>query len=82
MEELFGDLEVPDEVAAHLRTAAEHIEDNEPARAREYLFEEFGSACDREEPEFHTVGDEGRQSYCHRHLEEYESPRDRFDTLV
>jgi peptide/nickel transport system ATP-binding protein len=82
MDELFGELEVPDGVATHLRTAAEHIEDNEAERAREYLFEEFGSACDREEPEFHTVGDGSRQSYCHRHLDEYDSPRDRFDTIV
>jgi len=81
-DELFGDLTVPDDVAEHIRHAAEHIEDNDAAAAREYLFEEFGSACDKEEPEFHPVGSSTRRSYCHRHLDEYEPPQERFRQLL
>jgi len=77
-DELFGDLDVPEGVARHIRQAAEHIEANETAHARDYLFEQFGSVCDREEPEFHAVSDSGRKSYCHRHLQEYEPPQERF----
>ncbi len=81
-EELFGDLTVPEDVAEHVRRASEHIEANEAGEARSYLFEEFGSTCDKDEPEFHPVGGTTRRSYCHRHLDEYEPPGDRFEQLL
>ena len=41
--------------------------------AREALYEEFGSVCDRERPTLHGIGDTGRRSYCHRHESDHES---------
>jgi peptide/nickel transport system ATP-binding protein len=81
-DELFGDLSMSDEVTAHVRTAAEHMENNDAGKAREYLFEEFGSVCDKEEPKFYPVGTSGRKSYCHRHAEEYTPPRERFREIL
>jgi peptide/nickel transport system ATP-binding protein len=72
--ELFGDLDVPREVGPHLDEAAEHVENNEDAKAREVLRDEFGSICDAEDPGDHVVSDSGRHSHCHRHLPEYTEP--------
>ena len=73
-DELFGDLDVPDEVREHVDTAASYVENNEEERAREYLRDEFGSICDAETPEHHVVSDSGRVSECHRHLPDYTEP--------
>jgi peptide/nickel transport system ATP-binding protein len=72
--ELFGDLDVPREVEAHLDRAAEHVKNNEDAEARKVLRDEFGSICDAENPANHVVSDSGRISHCHRHLPEYTEP--------
>jgi peptide/nickel transport system ATP-binding protein len=72
--ELFGDLDAPREVEAHLDRAAEHVKNNEDAEARKVLRDEFGSICDAENPANHVVSDSGRISHCHRHLPEYTEP--------
>ena len=73
-EELFGDLEVPDEVRSVLDDIAERVSDRDEAAALEVIKTEFGGACEGFDPEYHAVGDSGRRSYCHRHAEEYRSP--------
>ncbi|WP_132059224.1 ABC transporter ATP-binding protein [Halorussus amylolyticus] len=72
--ELFAELDVPSEVREHIDTAATYVANNEEAKAREYLGEEFGSICDSETPAHHVVSDTGRASTCHRHLAEYDEP--------
>jgi peptide/nickel transport system ATP-binding protein len=74
VEDLFGELEMPGEVAAAVDEASELVKTGDPGEARQQLFEEFGGVCDRERPEFHPVGNTGRKSYCHRHTDEYEDP--------
>jgi peptide/nickel transport system ATP-binding protein len=81
MDEVFGDLEVPDEIATHLREAASAVEENREGEARQYLFEEFGSVCDKEKPDHHPVSDSGRTSYCHRHQDEYAPTPEAFARL-
>ena len=72
--ELFGNLDVPDEIRHHIDTAAEYVRNNEEAKARQHLREEFGSVCDAEKPANHVVSDSGRVSHCHRHRSEYTEP--------
>ena len=73
-EELFGDREVPPDVRSVLDVAAEHVRSNDETAALEVLMGEFGSVCEAELPEYYTVSDSGRQSFCHRHDEGYRSP--------
>ena len=73
-EELFGPVEVPPGVEEHLQEGRRLLMEDSESAARQYLFEEFGSICDTERPDDHTVGEKGRFSHCHRHLEEYEEP--------
>nr|WP_159664780.1 ABC transporter ATP-binding protein [Halobaculum saliterrae] len=47
----------------------------EDEEATAVLREAFGSVCNRERPERHAVGDDGRVSACVRHTDEYEDPR-------
>ncbi|QSG08849.1 ABC transporter ATP-binding protein [Halapricum desulfuricans] len=70
--DLFGDIDVPADIAEHIDVAVEYVEDGYPSKAREYLYEEFSSVCDREKPENHVVSESDRYSYCHRHTNEYE----------
>ncbi|MFC6785923.1 ABC transporter ATP-binding protein [Halobaculum halobium] len=51
----------------------------EDEEATAVLREAFGSVCNRERPERHAVGDEGRVSACVRHTDEYEDPSDVVD---
>jgi len=74
--ELFGDLDLPRDVAEHVDRAADLVEKNDETAARRVLREEFGSVCDDEQPENHVVSDTGRVSHCHRHAEEYTEPDD------
>ncbi|WP_416838226.1 ABC transporter ATP-binding protein [Haloferax sp. DFSO52] len=69
--DFFGDIDVPSDVDEHIDAAVEMIKDGHPGDAREYLLDEFGSICDHERPAFTSVGDD-RQSYCHRHVDDYE----------
>jgi len=86
LEELFGDLDVPPQVQETIDQAADHARNNEDAAAIEILDDLFGSVCDGFaeegenedeepiEPEFHTVSESGRKSYCHRHRSQYREP--------
>lgn len=71
VDDLFEDIDTPNEVEQHVETALKKVREGKPMDAREYLNEEFGSVCDYERPEFHTVSESGRKSYCHRHESEY-----------
>ena len=73
-EEVFGDLDVPDDVEAHVETATALVADDDETAAREYLADAFESTCDVDEPAAREVGDGGRVSYCHRHDADYRSP--------
>ncbi|WP_435359904.1 ABC transporter ATP-binding protein [Haloarchaeobius sp. DFWS5] len=77
-DELFGDVDVPSEIAEHLREASSLVEKGHENKARQYLFEQFGSICDREQPEHHVVTEDGRTSLCHRHMDEYDEPATAF----
>ncbi|PSP39214.1 peptide ABC transporter ATP-binding protein [Halobacteriales archaeon QH_7_65_31] len=70
--DLFGELSVPQSVEDHVRHAVELVKDGEPKAAQTYLREEFGGVCDTTRPGHHQVSAAGRESYCHRHLDEYE----------
>jgi peptide/nickel transport system ATP-binding protein len=72
-DDLFESVSVPDSVDQAVTGAARSVEAGDPEAARERLRDRFGSVCDRESPEFHTVGDADRLSRCHRHREEYVS---------
>jgi peptide/nickel transport system ATP-binding protein len=82
MDEVFGDVEgdLPERAQKHLREAATYVEAGNDKRARDYLFEEFGSVCDKEKPRHHPVT-EVRTSFCHRHLDEYEDSQSVFTRL-
>ena len=82
IEELFDDLETTTAVDDVLKEVVEHGEAHREREALVALNDEFGSVCDgispedkeREtplQPEFHTVSESGRKSYCHRHDEQY-----------
>jgi len=73
-EELFGDLDVPSEVERVLDEIASYATEYEEAKALEILEDEFGGACESKSPEYHDVAGSGRQSFCHRHDDEYRSP--------
>ncbi|MFC7167166.1 ABC transporter ATP-binding protein [Halospeciosus flavus] len=75
VDDLFADVDVPRTVQTHLDEAADMVAADEFDDAREYLFEEFGSVCDREKPDYHEVSEDGRVSFCHRHGDEYDDPR-------
>jgi peptide/nickel transport system ATP-binding protein len=72
--DLFGETDAPAEIMDHVETAAEHVKDGYPSKARAYMSEQFDSVCDEERPELHEVSATGRLSYCHRHRSEYEPP--------
>ncbi|MFW5911311.1 MAG: ABC transporter ATP-binding protein [Halolamina sp.] len=74
LEELFGDVTLPERVKAHVDEAIRLIEEDDESTARTYLREEFGSLCDEERPDQHVVDDTGGTSRCHRHLVEYDEP--------
>ncbi|MFB6206643.1 MAG: ABC transporter ATP-binding protein [Haloglomus sp.] len=74
VDDLFGDLDVPDDVRGYITRASEQVKAGDPTTAREQLYEEFGGVCDRDRPEFHPVGNSDRKSYCHRHTDEYDDP--------
>ncbi|ELZ87188.1 putative dipeptides/oligopeptides ABC transporter ATP-binding protein [Haloferax elongans ATCC BAA-1513] len=82
LEELFGNLDVPNTVMEHINEAAEYAENDDEEAGRTYLREEFGSVCDRERPSQLGVGDQGRLSLCHRHEDEYDEPATVFESLV
>lgn len=75
--EFFDELQMPDRVEQHIRSAIEMMENQNLEEAQEYLDQEFGSVCNQRKPEFHTLDSSGRdthRSFCHRHLTSYEDP--------
>ena len=75
-EELFGDLDVPPDVEEVLTAVVDTARSDGEQAALDELNAEFGSVCDGVdpeggsdpvEPEYFTVGETGRLSYCHRH---------------
>jgi peptide/nickel transport system ATP-binding protein len=73
-EELFGDVEVPPEAQSVLDDIADHVRSNDEAAAVGVIKEEFGGVCEEAKPEYYTVSESGRQSYCHRHDDDHRSP--------
>lgn len=82
-EELFGETDVPTAVEEALTEIAVPARRHDEATAIEVFNQYFGSVCDGYvegsevpdiEPEYYTVSPTGRQSYCHRHDEEFRSP--------
>jgi len=68
--DLFGDLDVPEDVESHVRTATELVKEGRPAAARDHLGSEFNGVCDLQRPAFQEV-ETDHMSYCHRHEAEY-----------
>lgn len=75
-EELFGTIEVPHDVRAVLDEIRAHMSAYNEEAAIELWNEEFGSVCESEPPDFHTVSATGCESYCHRHKDEYPDPEE------
>lgn len=87
-EQLFGELTVPTEVESTLRDIVALAADQDESVALDRLNNVFGSVCDGidadgsdepVEPEFSTVGDSGRLSYCHRHESAYNTTQEVID---
>jgi peptide/nickel transport system ATP-binding protein len=81
-DELFGDVqdELPEDARKHIREASSYVDAGNDNQARNYLFEEFGSVCDKEKPRHHSVT-ELRTSFCHRHIDEFEDSQSVFERL-
>ena len=71
-EDIFEDLEVPQEIDEHIQAAIKTIKSGHPDKAHDMLYDEFASVCDREPSELYEVSETGRYSYCHRHTDEYD----------
>jgi len=78
-EELFGDIQVPSRIDPILDDVADHVRSNDEKQALELLKTEFGGVCQGETPEYHTVSQSGRRSFCHRHKSEYREPGQTLD---
>jgi peptide/nickel transport system ATP-binding protein len=76
----FDGLDVPNSVRQTVDEAVEHVERDDLESAQETLRDEFGSVCEREQPEQLPVGDTGRVSRCHRHREEYMETQEYLET--
>jgi peptide/nickel transport system ATP-binding protein len=77
MDEVLGDLfeaDLPPEVREPIETAAEHVENDDPGTARASLRDAFGGECDLESPDYYTVEEGARQSFCHRHSDDHADP--------
>jgi peptide/nickel transport system ATP-binding protein len=73
--DLFDDLKLPPAVAETIKQAAEQAHSS-PAAASDLLTEEFGSVCDQNGEDVHTIDTDGRRSQCVRHRDEYKEPSD------
>jgi peptide/nickel transport system ATP-binding protein len=73
-DELFGEMQVPSRLDTVLTEIADHVRNNDEDAALDVVKSEFGSVCEQETPEYHTVSSGGRQSFCHRHDSEYREP--------
>ena len=73
-QELFEDQDVPPEVESILGDVAVQVRSNDEETALNLLVREFGSICEFEVPEYYTVSESGRLSFCHLHDDAYRSP--------
>jgi peptide/nickel transport system ATP-binding protein len=73
-DELFGGLQIPANAKSSIEQIVEHASNNDEEAALDVLTEEFGSICESEKPEYHTVSETGRKSFCHRHDGEHRQP--------
>ncbi|AGB36428.1 ABC transporter ATP-binding protein [Natronococcus occultus] len=73
-EDLFGDLEIPPDVQSTLDEIETHARNHDEEDAITVYHEAFGAACEAETPAYHSTGEGGHRSYCHRHTEEYRDP--------
>ncbi|USZ72771.1 ABC transporter ATP-binding protein [Natronosalvus halobius] len=73
-DELFSDISVPEDVERILSNVANYVRDNDEESALEIMNESFGSVCDQDMPQYYTVSESGRKSFCHRHDDAYEEP--------
>ncbi len=71
--ELFADVTLPTEIATTIDAATEQAAIN-PEKAAERLAAEFGSVCEEDRVDIHSIGDTAHQSRCLRHGEEYTDP--------
>lgn len=74
VEEVFGGVDLPPELSTHVDRVVHEVTDGNPEAAQSYLKREIGGPCDTDTPEYYTVDDDGRSSYCHRHTAEYDPP--------
>lgn len=72
--EIFEDLSLPENADRIIEEATASAQDDDFDAAIETLLDNFGSVCDHEMPDYHTVG--GRESLCHRHQPEYTDPEE------
>ncbi len=72
--ELFGDQDVPQHAAQSLEEIQSHANAGDERAALEAFAAAFGSVCEERAPDYHPIGCNGRQSYCHRHADEFEEP--------
>ena len=73
--ELFELSTYPESVQETVDQTATLVVEGEFTAARELLEETFSTICEHERPDQHQVAD-GQASRCHRHLSEYEEPRE------
>ncbi|QAU13024.1 ABC transporter ATP-binding protein [Halorubrum sp. BOL3-1] len=71
--DLFGDIDLPDDVAATVDAAVERGASS-PGAAADLLAEEFGSVCEDGEVDAHAVDGADHRSRCLRHEDEHADP--------
>ena len=71
--DVFADVELPADAAEIVDEATQRAESS-PSAAVELLAAEFGSVCDTDAADPHRIGENGRESRCHRHLAEHADP--------
>ena len=70
--DLFDGVDLPPAVEEHVTRAVELVKAGRADDARGHLRAEFGSVCDRDQPEPRGVSDTGRWSRCHRHGDDFD----------
>ena len=80
--ELFDDVDLPQAVASDVDTVLTYLDANDAERAREFLFEAYGSVCDTTRPDEHRVSPGGRLSLCHRHGPDHDEPSAELERAV
>ena len=68
--DVFADVELSSDAAEIVDEATQRAESS-PSAAVELLAAEFGSVCETDTVESYSIGENGRESRCHRHLAEH-----------